>query len=435
MFIVVLQSRNTTYWATVCAAAVLSVSLSGQQPKRAAQPWIAPLLPAEQAWLVTLPAEPAAGGATDVDRVYLPLKAPPEREPDLVTPPPPSATQPDQSASRAIEPPPGPVMVALNRETGVQEWTAPLASAWPPVVGAGVVHVAMEREIRALDAKTGRDLWSVALEAPPRAELLLRGNLLTVLIEPDLLLGIRTDSHAVAWRRPIGERATVALTADGRAVYIATVSGRVLRVLLSDGSLEWERKLSDGELSRPSVAEDRVLVGTRTGSSRAFFALDADSGDVEWVWDARRMGGHPVGSAADDDVVFMAARDHILRALNRGNGNQRWKQEIGTHAVEPPMAFGGMVVVTGINPTLSTFDAKTGAPIATWLAPANAELQGPPLIDPILRPFRTSIVVILRDGRVIALRPTAMLFKEPALTPLNALPGRPLQREPTPIKE
>lgn len=435
MFIVVLQWRNTTYWAALCAATVLSVSVSGQQPTRRAKPWIAPLLPAEQAWLVTLPAEPAAGGAMDVDRVYLPLKAPAEREPDLVTPPPSSTAPPVQSASPAIEPPTGPVVVALNRETGVSEWTAPLASAWPPVVGAGVVYVATEREIRALDAKTGRDVWSVALEAPPRAELLLRGTLLIVLVEPDLLLGVRTDSHAVAWRRPIGERAAAALTADGKAVYVATASGRVLRILLSDGSVEWERMLSDNALSQPSLAEDRVLVGTRTGSSRAFFALDGDSGDVEWVWDARRMGGHPVGSAADDDVVFMAARDHILRALNRGNGNQRWKQEIGTHAVEPPMAFGGIVVVTGINPTLSTFNARTGAPIATWQAPANAELQGPPLIDPILRPFRTSIAVVLRDGRVIALRPTAMLFKEPALTPLSELPGRPLQREPAPIKE
>ena len=435
MFIVVLQSRNTTYWATLLAAALLCVSVSGQQPKRTALPWIAPLLPAEQAWLITLPAEPAAGGAMDVDRVYVPLKPPLEREQDVETPLSASPTAPVQPTPLLANRPTGPLMVALNRETGIAEWTVSLASTWPPVVGAGVLYVAAEREIRALDATTGRGLWSVALDGALREEMLLHGNLLIVLIEPDLLLGIATDTRTVAWRRPIGEQAAVDLTADDRAVYVATASGRLLRVLLHDGSLEWEARLSESELSEPSVAEDRVLVGTRMGSSRAFFALDSDSGDVRWVWDARRMGGHPVGSAADDDVIFMAARDNVLRALNRGNGNQRWKHEIGTHAVEPPMTFGGIVIVTGINPTLSTFNAKTGAPISTWLAPASAELQGPPLIDPMLRPFRTSIVVILRDGRVTALRPTAMLFKEPALTPLAALPGRPLQREATPMKK
>jgi hypothetical protein len=435
VFIVVLQSRNTICWVTLVAGALLSASLSGQQPKRRAQPWIAPLLPAEQAWLITLPAEPAAGAAMDAHRVYLPLKAAAEREPALVPPPALSPTPSAGATPPTTEPAAGPVMLALSRETGFTEWTAPLSSALPPVVGTGVVYVALEREIRVLDAETGSRVWSVALEGAPREEMLLHGNLLAVLIEPDMLIGIRTDTRAVAWRRPIGEHAAVDLTADDRSVYVATASGRMLRILLHDGSIAWERKLSDSELSEPAVAEDRVLVGTRMGSSRAFFALDPGSGDVEWMWDARRMGGHPVGSAADDDVIVMAARDNVLRALNRGSGNQRWKQEIGTHAVEPPMAFGGIVVVTGINPTLSTFDVRTGAPISTWVAPANAELQGPPLIDSILRPFRTSIVVVLRDGRVSALRSTAMLFKEPALTPLTVLPGRPLQREVLPVKE
>jgi hypothetical protein len=39
------------------------------------------------------------------------------------------------------------------------------------------------------------------------------------------------------------------------------------------------------------------------------------------------------------------------------------------------------------------------------------------------------MVIIMRDGRVTGLRPTAMLFREQLATPLTVLPGRPLPRE------
>jgi outer membrane protein assembly factor BamB len=245
------------------------------------------------------------------------------------------------------------------------------------------------------------------------------------------LLAVRTDTHAVAWRRHIGESASVRLDADDRAAYVATAEGRLIRVMLADGSVDWDQVLYAGALGEPLAIRDRVLVGTAsttpsTMGSRSFFALDPDSGGVRWNWDYRHLGGHPIGAAAEGDVVYMAALDEILRALNRSNGNQKWKRLIGTRPRFPPVAFGGIVVVVGTNPLLSAFNGKTGAPIGTWAAPANTETQGAPLIDPVLRPFRTSIVVILRDGQVSALRPTAMMFREPAVTPPTTLPGQPL---------
>jgi hypothetical protein len=46
-----------------------------------------------------------------------------------------------------------------------------------------------------------------------------------------------------------------------------------------------------------------------------------------------------------------------------------------------------------------------------------------------LKPFSVAMVVIMRDGRVVGLRPTAMMFAEPPAGKLTALPGRPLPRE------
>jgi hypothetical protein len=68
--------------------------------------------------------------------------------------------------------------------------------------------------------------------------------------------------------------------------------------------------------------------------------------------------------------------------------------------------------------------------VSTWTAPPpDARLQGEPLIDRYLDPFQVAIVVIMRDGRITGLRPTGMMFAEPAAAAMTVLPGRPLPRE------
>jgi hypothetical protein len=63
---------------------------------------------------------------------------------------------------------------------------------------------------------------------------------------------------------------------------------------------------------------------------------------------------------------------------------------------------------------------------------AAGDLVGPPLIDPMPKPFRVSLVSITREGVVEALRPAGLMFREAALLPMTALPGRPVAREKLP---
>jgi hypothetical protein len=135
-----------------------------------------------------------------------------------------------------------------------------------------------------------------------------------------------------------------------------------------------------------------------------------------------------VGATADDRVVYFAALDNLLRALRRGNGNQIWKRDLATRTIAPPSTFGGIVVVSGNNPTLAAFNATTGDPIDKF--ELAADVQGIPLVDATPLPFRVAMIVITRDGRAIGLRPTRMMFREQPLAPLLTLPGRPLNREP-----
>jgi outer membrane protein assembly factor BamB len=132
------------------------------------------------------------------------------------------------------------------------------------------------------------------------------------------------------------------------------------------------------------------------------------------------------------DVVYVASLDNVLRALKRSNGNQIWKRALTTRPAAPPRAFGGIVAVPGISPPLTTFNAKTGALIATFdavLELLRAKFVAPALIASTLKPFTVSLVFLTSDGRTTGYRSVAMLFRENPLLPLAALPGRPLTKE------
>jgi outer membrane protein assembly factor BamB len=202
-------------------------------------------------------------------------------------------------------------------------------------------------------------------------------------------------------------------SSDGHVAAFAPAGGRML----------WSRMIA-GRLTPPAITRDRVIVGSSTNT---FYSLDRRNGKVRWRWVS---GGNPVGAASDRDMVFLTALDNTVKAVNRGNGHQRWREVITTRPTHAPLASGGVVVVVGDSPTLSAFAAKNGEAMGSY--DVRAKIFGPPLIDPAPRPFSVAMVVITREGNVVALTPEAMLLGELPAQPLTAIPGRQLMREQPP---
>ena len=385
----------------------------GQQPKRKIEPYVAPLLPAEQAWAVNLPAPPSAAAAIDNAQVYVPLEA--------------VAALDEENADGARPA----MLVAVDRETGATRWTYPVASQLPPALTNGVVVVAASDQLHAVGPRDGQPQWKIPLARPVRAPMISRGALLLTL-QGDELVAFNIERRAVAWQRAIGESGSVLMTADDEAVYAATEAGRVIRVNLSDGSLQWEQTL-EGVLSEPTIDRDRLFVGSNANRG-SLWSLDAQDGEQDWRVRGRFLTAPVVGTAVDSDVLYVVSKDTFLRALRRNTGNQLWKKPAGTQLILPPRVFEGVVAVTGLSPVLSAFLSKNGTAASTWTGPPNALLQGPPLIE-TPQPFRVNIVVLLRNGQIFGLKSTEMLFKTPAPTQFKALPGRSLPREELPAPD
>ena len=163
-------------------------------------------------------------------------------------------------------------------------------------------------------------------------------------------------------------------------------------------------------------------------AGRTLWALNARNGKEDWKW---VLGGAPTGVGVGVEDAYVAALDNVLRGLQRGNGHQRWHTSLGTRTLQPPVAVDGAVLVSGYSPALSLFDTKTGKPIASYDAPGR--LIGPPLVPLPIRPGNVSTLLLLFDGRLLALRSTGLRFPELPLVPFTALPGRTLGRERLPL--
>ena len=391
----VLATSALVGYSGACPEARQAAAVTAEQRREAilrmwrdAEPAPAPLLAAERAWVLTLSIAPSAPGVMDEDRVYIPLRQ------DL--------------------------LIALDRETGLLDWTRTLDIASPVVVGHASLFVVARGLIRALDAATGEDLWSAPVDAAITAPLVWDSGWLIAIVEPGEVLAFRAADGALMWRRAVGAASPhSALPGGENALYVSLTDGRVVALGLERGELLWEQTLP-GTLSAPAAARDRVFVGS---TDNFFYALDADDGSLAWRW---RNGGDVIGAAADGDAVYFASLDNIIRAVNRGNGNQRWLKSTGTRPVLPPLAFGGIVVLPGLMPAVTVFVGKTGAVMGTH---ATSDLVGAPLVDPVLKPFRVALVTITREGVVEALRPAGVMFREAPLTPMSALPGRTIPRE------
>ena len=196
--------------------------------------------------------------------------------------------------------------------------------------------------------------------------------------------------------------------------------GRVVALTLSDGREIWNRPL-EGRPGPPLAHKSTVYVGS---TNNRFYALDAKDGDVRWSW---RTGGDVVGAAADTKAVYYTSLDAVVRAVNPGNGHQRWKRDGGTRPVAAPMILDGSLLVAGLSPALSGFTPLTGVPQGTFELPGD--VHGSPLVAGTLVPRTVSVAIVLKDGRAFGLRSLSLMFIESAPQPLPALPGPPLTRE------
>jgi len=346
--------------------------------------------------------------------------------------------------------------LALNAQLAV--------NAAPAFDGARGFFSLEDHRIVAYDLARGERLWVVTADAT--ATPAAGGDLLFV-SEPAGLTAIRVSDGSVSWRLPFPDALAVSLVFDNGWLIAATIQGDIVALRASDGTPVWRQAVGSPAHAHPALAADRVYVPTEDGrvvalrvdtgavlwdhrvggaagdivaledrlfvgsNDNYFYCLRTDTGERDWPW---RTGADIVGLAVvDRHTVYFVSLDNILWAVNRSNGNQRWKRPLALRPTTGPLQVGHALVVVGFAPKLPAFNMRDGTPAGD--VPLAGELAAAPHV--ITAPDDVGTLLIVTTHDIIKGATITALTRsfEPTITPVEPLPNpvtfTPAARPPT----
>lgn len=119
-------------------------------------------------------------------------------------------------------------------------------------------------------------------------------------------------------------------------IYVGSQSGDFLALDLETGDLKWSFD-AEGPISAPGAAyEDQIYFGDTYGF---VYALDAETGEEKWRFETEGKieGGINVLPEIQGKVgVFVGSHDYFLYCLDAANGEVIWKHETGNYVVATP---------------------------------------------------------------------------------------------------
>jgi eukaryotic-like serine/threonine-protein kinase len=253
---------------------------------------------------------------------------------------------------------------AVSADTGAELWffESPVDYTFSfssSAVANGVLYVGCsDYNLYALDAKTGKLLWSYATGASVSTPVVSGG---VVYATSDQTYSLNASTGALIWKTPAFSRWAPAVV--GNTVYVS--SDQVYALNASTGATVWKYPVS--ATSAPAVAGNAVYV-----TSGQVYALKAATGTLIW--------SYPVVSGNTPAIalgrVYVGAQDASVYALNASTGAFLWKYAAQDYRVTSPVVANGVVYATSAPQIpnyshLDALDATTGALL--WVGVLDGE--------------------------------------------------------------
>jgi hypothetical protein len=177
-----------------------------------------------------------------------------------------------------------------------------------PVVDSSRVYIGTLRGIlHAIDAESGRDIWTRNLGAP--------------------------ILHSCA-------------VADGR-VFVGAGDGKLYALDAKSGDVLWSVQTGTAIWNAPAVHNEAVFVGSRDG---VLYACASATGEIRWK---RQTGGPILSSPAIDEKasrVYVGSEDMCVYAFDTSDGEPAWKSPkvpgVSFRGYHPVIAPDGSVMIT-----------------------------------------------------------------------------------------
>ncbi|MGE4278130.1 MAG: PQQ-binding-like beta-propeller repeat protein [Magnetospirillum sp.] len=245
-----------------------------------------------------------------------------------------------------------------------------------PIVAEGrVFTLDSAAEIRAFDARTGAEVWSVDITPKGEDDTFSGGGLayedgqLFVSTGFAQVVSLDASNGAVLWRQTLSGPMRGAPTVRAGRVFVITVDNQTHALAAEDGAVLWTHQGISEVASllggtSPAVDGNVVVVPYSSGE---LFALRIDNGTVLWQEQLTTMR-RTDGAATLTDIrarpiidrgrVYAIGHADFLLAVDLRSGRRLWEREIG--GIQSPWVGGDYLFLVSNNNEAVALDAKTG---------------------------------------------------------------------------
>ncbi|PWC22738.1 outer membrane protein assembly factor BamB [Brenneria roseae subsp. roseae] len=244
----------------------------------------------------------------------------------------------------------------LSEKTGFFSRNNPALLSGGVSVSGDHVYIGSERaQVFALNADDGAVVWQADVAGEAISRPVVSDDVVLIHTSNGMLQALNEADGAMKWTVNLdmptlslrGESAPT--TAFGAAI-VGGDNGRVNAVLINQGQLIWQQRISQPsgatEIDRLNdVDTTPVVVGEvvyALGYNGNLTALDLRSGQILW----RRELGSVHDFIVDGDRIYLVDQDDRIVALNTNGGVNLWRQSDLLHRnLTAPVLFNGYLVV------------------------------------------------------------------------------------------
>ena len=304
----------------------------------------------------------------------------------------PPAASPGYDATSAYIALKGGQLVAVNLDRGTVRWRLDVPTALTPATGEGLVFTVNDQTIEARDAQAGTLRWRTPLPGGAAVPLFYdTGWLLSSTTSGDLV-ALRASDGALQWRRQLGSPLSGSPGPALDRLYLALEDNRVVAVLLTTGETVWERSLP-ARVTTMLALDDQLVVGT---AGKRMMSISLSRGRTRWEW---ALGGDVSGApTADEDRIYFAGRDNLLRAVDRDSGNLRWKANLPSRPAGGPLRLPDALLMPMVSSEILGFDPQSGKPTVTVRAAGEIGVQ--PFFRPVASFTAARVITVSREGQL-----------------------------------
>ncbi|GGE81437.1 PQQ-binding-like beta-propeller repeat protein [Stappia taiwanensis] len=228
------------------------------------------------------------------------------------------------------------------------------------------------------------------------------------------LAALDAGSGRVLWTKDIGAPARQAPAAANGTVFAVTQTGEVHALAQEDGAERWTYSgiaESSGLLAfaNPAISGGLVIVPFTSGE---VMAVDIKSGEPKWIegvtrsFRTRAVSGFSDVSASPvvaDGVVYASGVSGRLVASKLRTGERLWEQNVGS--VHTPVVSGGAVFLVDIEDRMVAIDRKSGEPLWRTALPSLEKKKRINWAGPVLA--NGVLVAVSSDGRLVRVDATS----------------------------